>query len=278
LAKLAVIGWVASLDIKSKELSYNGFMKKQQLRTNEVARAAGVHANTVRIYESWGYLSPVPRAANGYRIFDGRHVEQVRLVRQMSHFTWLGGAIRKAGIAILLAVGAEQYDQAYQLAKELEVLVKEERRLAEEAVSALEHWLDDQDLEGASMEKLSIGQAAKRLDITQDALRNWERNGLVDVPRHPRTGYRVYTDREMRRLIVIRALRSSRYSFMAILRMLLAVDSGYSKDVRHLLDTPDPEEDVYMATDHWLSALTGLEITIQKVFDQINFLIAEWSN
>jgi DNA-binding transcriptional MerR regulator len=39
------------------------------LRTLDVARAVGVHPNTVRLYEQWGFLPPIPRSPGGYRRF-----------------------------------------------------------------------------------------------------------------------------------------------------------------------------------------------------------------
>ena len=38
-------------------------MTPHHLRTSEVAQAAGVHPNTVRLYEEWGFLPPVPRSS-----------------------------------------------------------------------------------------------------------------------------------------------------------------------------------------------------------------------
>ena len=59
-------------------------------------------------------------------------------------------------------------------------------------------------------------------------LRNWERNGLLRVPRDPRNRYRTYSAAEIGRLRVIRVLARSKYSQMAILRMLR--DSGRWQD------------------------------------------------
>ena len=73
---------------------------------------------------------------------------------------------------------------------------------------------------------LRIGEAAKLLDVTADQLRNWERNGLIDVPRDPNNGYRLYSAAEIGRLRVIRMLLRAGYSMMAILRMLLQLDRG----------------------------------------------------
>ena len=56
-------------------------MNPRYLRTSDVARAVGVHPNTVRRYEEWGFLPPIPRTASGYRQFTQAHLEQMRLAR-----------------------------------------------------------------------------------------------------------------------------------------------------------------------------------------------------
>jgi hypothetical protein len=49
------------------------------------------------------------------------------------------------------------------------------------------------------------------------------------------------------------------YSLSAILRMLVQLDRGEKTDLRRALDTPRPDEDVYLASDRWLSTLTEQE-------------------
>lgn len=44
-------------------------MKPRYLRTSDIAKAVGVHPNTVRLYEEWGFLPPIPRNLSGYRLF-----------------------------------------------------------------------------------------------------------------------------------------------------------------------------------------------------------------
>jgi DNA-binding transcriptional MerR regulator len=53
--------------------------KSHALRTSEIAKAVGVHPNTVRLYEEWGFLPPVRRNASGYRLFTEAHLDQMRL-------------------------------------------------------------------------------------------------------------------------------------------------------------------------------------------------------
>ena len=56
-------------------------MKSRTLRTSDIAKAVGVHPNTVRLYEEWGFLPPIPRSPSGYRLFTGAHLDQMRLAR-----------------------------------------------------------------------------------------------------------------------------------------------------------------------------------------------------
>ena len=95
--------------------------------------------------------------------------------------------------------------------------------------------------------------------ITIDILRNWDRNGLIDIPRDPSNGYRRYGAREISRLRVIRMLSRAGYSLSAILRMLIQLDRGETRDLRHALDAPRPDEDAYTASDRWISTLTDHE-------------------
>jgi DNA-binding transcriptional MerR regulator len=120
-----------------------------------------------------------------------------------------------------------------------------------------------------------IGQAAKLLGATTDMLRNWERNGLIRVPRDPDNGYRLYGAAEMGRLRVIRMLNRAGYSQMAILRMVLLLDRGQAGDLRQVLDTPRPDEDVYVAADRWLSTLAEQEQRAADMIAQLEAMIAK---
>lgn len=77
-------------------------------RTSDIARAVGVHPSTVRLYERWGFLPPIPRAPNGYRQYSPLHLEQMRLALMAMRITWPGGAIRKAALAVLHRSAAGQ--------------------------------------------------------------------------------------------------------------------------------------------------------------------------
>jgi DNA-binding transcriptional MerR regulator len=228
------------------------------LRTSDIARAVGVHPNTVRLYEEWGLLPPIPRTPSGYRQFTDAHLDQMRLARLAFQGPWHGQRIRKSIVAVVKQAASGDMAGARKMADEHLALVRSERAQAEAAADFLERWAHGQAIE-PMLTSLQIGTAARLLDVTTDMLRNWERNNLLKVPRNPDNGYRFYGADEIGRLRVIRLLRSAGYSTMAILRMMLYFDQGQRDGLRQVLDTPRPDEDIIFATDRWLSTLAEAE-------------------
>lgn len=227
-------------------------------RTSDLARAAGIHPNTVRRYVEWGLLPPVQRGPNGYRLFTQRHLDCLRIARMVYTTTYPGKAIRYSGGEILQSAVADDWGGALERGYAHLALVQSERAQAETAVMLLERWATGAAAD-ATEQPMQIGQVARLLGITIDVLRNWERNGLITVPRSASNWYRSYGPAEISRLRVIRMLNRAGYSQMAILRMLLQFDRGVTTDLRHLLDTPAPDEDIYTASDRWLSTLADQE-------------------
>lgn len=243
-------------------------MRKRHLRTAEVAAAADVHPNTVRLYEEWGYLPPVPRSRTGYRQFTEAHISQMKLARLALQWPYPGG---KEPVAELVRRAAQgDLGRALELAYRYLANVRSEQAHAQAAVAFLEQWAAGQVTDRVAA-PLSIGAAAARLDVSRDMLRNWDRNGLLDVPRNPANGYRQYGAEELGRARVIRMLRQAGYSVMAILRMLLAFDAGREGNLAAALDTPRPDEEVVNVADRWLSTLATEE---QRALDLIQQLAA----
>lgn len=247
-------------------------MTEKYLRTSDVAKAAGCHVNTVRLYETWGFLPPIPRTPSGYRKFTQFHADQMILARMAMDTPYPGTTIRQSASALVKHAATGDLGGALEMAYAHVALVQSERAAAKSAVRLLERWAHGTAAD-ATTSPLRIGETAKLLGVTTDMLRNWERNGLLIVPRDPNNGYRYYEADEISRLRVIRMLIRAGYSLMAVLRMLVQLDSGDSDNLSKALDTPHPDEDVYTAADRWLSTLEAQEQRAWEIIAHLEMMI-----
>ncbi len=223
-------------------------------KTIELARVNGIHPNTVRLYEKFGFIPKPDRQPNGYRLFTDLHMEQIKLIRMAFAVEVLQNGLRQKAIAIIKASAGEDFAEAIRIAEAYRCQIREEQQQAEEAVRLVGELLADH--KPAEPDKdLTRQETAKLLNITMDALRNWEMNGLLTVKRK-QNGYRIYSGEDLRRLKIIRALRSANYSLSAILRMLFSLSGNASlTDLRMTINTPREDDEIISACDTLLTSL-----------------------
>jgi DNA-binding transcriptional MerR regulator len=247
-------------------------MVLRYLRTSDIAKELGVHPNTIRLYEEWGYLPEVPRGKNRYRQYTIMHLEQARLAILALQWPYLASE-RDLLVNLVKSAASGDLGMAMELAYKYLAHVRVERTYAESAIEFLERWAAGYVLD-TPQQTMHITQAAGHLNATVDMLRNWERNGLIDVPRDPFNGYRLYGTTEFGRLRVIRMLVQSGYSLMAILRMLRQFDAGKTDNLRDALYVPMQEDEyIDVIADRWLASLLKLEERAQATIRQIGRMI-----
>jgi len=243
-------------------------MSAKFLRTSDLARAVGIHPNTVRLYLDWGLLPPVERSPAGYRLFTQRHLDCLRLARMIYASIYPGRGLRATSNEIIQCAVADDWQGALEKAREHLAAVKAELKSANQAADLLEHWA--QNITKKSKDtRISIGEVSKRLSISLDVIRNWERNGLIKAPRNSYNNYRLFGKQEIERLRIIRMLSHAGYSHMAMLRMFIELDKGNTRDLKKTLDTPRADEDIFTAADHWLTTLKGQEKLAKRVIKLI---------
>lgn len=241
-------------------------------KTKEIAELVNVHPNTVRIYEKWGFISPVPRQVNGYRIYSEVHLFQLKVARTLFQCEIVQGNIRKRARDIVYACGKEDFLLARSLTEDYLSHLQREYEQSLAAVAVVERWLQQAPIKRTQV--YSRKEMAKLLAITPEALRNWERNGLIRVSREA-NGSRAYGEPELELLKVIRSLRSSHYSINSILRLLIQIDQP-SPDVFRILNTPMAEEDIVTVTDRigksLLEAIDGTKETLVLIDENATLL------
>ncbi len=248
-------------------------MRKPWLRTSDLAKAAGCHPNTVRLYITWGFLNPPPRNLhNGYRMFTRRDLDQLLLARLVLHFPYPGG--KQVVLDLVHQARDGDLGRALESAYAYMAQIRAEKSQAEAALAFLERWAKGIKVEPLA-KALTTRQAAKLLHLTVDMLRDWERNGLLAVKRNPHNRYRQYDAESIGRLRVIRMLRNAGYSMMSIRRMLHQFDLGVKEDLDVILDTPRADEDILYVTDTWFSTLRAQEARCLQAIEMLERLIEQ---
>lgn len=240
---------------------------ENKYKTAQVAKIIGVHPNTVRLYEKLDLIPKAPRLSNGYRVFNDFHIEQFRLARTALKVEVLQSGLRKKIIHIIKLSAKSEFQKAIVCTNDYINQVKIEQKNAEEAIEITKKLLSGIENEESDM-SLTRKQTAEYLQVTMDTLRNWEMNGLLSVKRK-QNGYRIYTQKDIQRLKIIRSLRCANYSLAAILRMINATSKNMEIDIREVINTPKKDEDIVTACDKLLTSLSNAESNANCILSQL---------
>ncbi len=225
-------------------------------KTAEVAAIIGIHPNTVRLYEKLQLIPKPERLSNGYRVFTDFHIDQCRLVRIAFQVEVLQNGLRKKIVKMIKVSATGDFDAAILLINEYIKQIKQERTNAEEAIEIVKQLLSGKTQPYTHY--LKRKEVSEALNISMDALRNWEMNGLLSVKRKE-NGYRVYTNDDIQRLKIIRSLRCANYSLEAILRLMRQLDQNPDTDIRATLNTPKQSDEIISVCDKLIVSLSEAE-------------------
>lgn len=84
-------------------------------RTAQIAEMIGVHPNTIRFYEEMKLLPVIPRTESGYRIFNDRHLGQLRLLRTAFRAEIISDRLRQEVYEIVKRAAAASWKQIGEL-------------------------------------------------------------------------------------------------------------------------------------------------------------------
>lgn len=237
-------------------------------KTAQIAKLIGVHPNTIRFYEQMSLLPAIPRTQSGYRIFNDRHLEQLRLLRTAFRAEIISSRLRQEAFEIVKTAARNDFDEAYRKAQCYYQHLKHEKLRAEEAIGIVIDIIEGCGAVQSKVVSRSRNETAELLGITADVLRDWERNGLISVPRDTKR-FRLYGPKEIDRLKIIRTLRNAHYSMMSILRMLNRLDHG-EMNIRESIDTPGDDEDIVVAADRYITTLNAAEMDSLIILEMLD--------
>lgn len=227
-------------------------------KPSELSRMFGLHSNTIRLYEKIGFISKAERDANGYRVFSDVHVYQIKICRCIFNYPFMNRKIRLAGNKVIEAAAKCEIGSCYLYTKEYISTIQKEIAIAKKTALILKRWVDTETTPKTGI-LYNRRQAADLLGTTKEAIRNWERNGLILSNKSGTIGERIFDEADLERLRIIYMLRQAGYSMSAIHRSLNMYDGGYKNMVLTVLSRPESEEDILSVGDRWLNALRNLE-------------------
>lgn len=193
----------------ARKLQDNG-----RLRPVDLARGAGLSTQAVRNYEAAGILPAAERTPHGYRTYTTRHAQALR-----AFLALLPGHGHPTATAIMQAVNRDATEDALRLIDESHAQLLDDRRTLQ-AVEAALHDLDPVPRERGDT---FVGPLSRRLGIRPATLRKWERAGLIQPRRDPRTGYRVYREADVRDALLAHQLRRGGYLLEQIAPLIAQV-------------------------------------------------------
>lgn len=182
--------------------------------------------------------------------------------------------LRKKILQTVKASAAGDFNTALSLADDYLQQIRQERSNAEEAIVIVKQILSGGVPESTHFFRRK--EVSEYLDITMDCLRNWEMNGLLTVKRK-QNGYRVYTDEDIQRLVVIRSLRCANYSLESILQMLRQLSENPDTDIAVILNNPKPDADIISVCDRLIVSLSAAEENAYKILSMLQDMKIKYS-
>ncbi len=231
------------------------------LRTVDLAQAAGISVQQVRNYEASGFIPAAERSASGYRRYTRRHLAALLAARQLAGA--YGSALAQQ---IMAAVHADQLAQALALIDRRHAELAATRAQLDDTLAAL-HVLAAQLPAEAHPHaaRLRAGAAARLVGVRVSALRFWEVQGLLLPSREPGSNYRLFDERQQRRLRIVALLRQANYDFEAIRTTLDELEAG--RPQRALVAVEQRRSQLAALSWRCLEALAALQAYLREFTD-----------
>ena len=225
------------------------FSGEEELEIGSLSQLTGVKAATIRFYEKCGFLEPAKRLPNGYRVFCGRHIYQIRVCR-LVFGGFVNRRLRKISRDVLQTSRDLNLEAYRQVADRYLQAVEEDIMRTKMAVDIVMDKLQETREDGLLYTKK---QAAALAGVTSESIRNWERNGLFR--QRGRYEKRLYSQQELNRMYVIRLLLDNGYSMMAVRSFFEEYDGGGRELAMWQLMEPGENEDLIYRADRYMETL-----------------------
>jgi len=207
-----------------------------------IAERLHVSTTTLRRYEEQGLIPDVSRTASKRRCYTNVHMQAFVTIRSLLK----GYDIPVVYDAMRRIKQGRTVDALWLLNEQLSRTQAEKQRV--EAMMRMLRQADFSQYRSVKVtDSMSIGEVAALAGVKPSAIRHWEQEGLIRSERNRDNGYRMYTRRELKKIIVISSLRRTIY---------------YIENMRQLLDDLDSRSPA------------AIERSFQLALEKLNGLLA----
>lgn len=196
------------------------------LRPSDLAREHGLSAQAVRNYEREGFLPAAERTRSGYRVYTETHAAALRAF--LALVTAYGHA---AAGRIMNALNEGDREGALATIDRGHMQLVRDRDTLDAVRAAIGHLTAEPDpVRFTGSAPLTVGELARRLDVTAATIRNWETAGILTPDREPGTGYRVFRSADVRDAELAHLLRRGHYPLEHIAAVVRQVRTAGGTD------------------------------------------------
>ncbi|WP_199615128.1 TioE family transcriptional regulator [Paenibacillus alkalitolerans] len=186
----------------------------------EIARELNISTSALRHYESWGVVPAPARGANGYRLYTKVHLAYFRCLRAM--FPGFGVGLT---CEVLRNIQNADIDAAFWLVNKEQADLQHEKAAADQTLELLQNFDQPHVANKKLKNRMTIGEVAEFAGVATSAIRHWEKEGLITPERDPENGYRLFTPTHVRKILLIRTLRSTVYFLKIMKEIVQAVEN-----------------------------------------------------
>ncbi len=172
----------------------------------DIARKLNISTSTLRIYEDMGIIPPVKRTDSGYRIFTQIHLDYFICIRKMVK----GYSLEFTGDLLKEYMKGNLDKALWIITKSQADLYAEKIRLEKVGLNLIKN-LDykDNNIKKGKNNLMTLKEISKITDVSITTIRYWETIGLVSSVRGDGNNYRLFSEEQIKVILIIHALKYS---------------------------------------------------------------------
>lgn len=185
----------------------------------QMAGRLHISTTTLRRYEELDLVPDVPRTASHRRYYTSVHAQAFLALRSL-----IQGFGVPVAYEVMNFLKQRHIEQALWMVNRQQYSIQAEKQRVEE-IMALIHQTDFSMYRNIQVsDELRIGEVAVMTGVNPSAIRHWEKEGLIRAERNPANGYRVFSARELKKIIVLSSLRKTVFFIETMKQLLEALE------------------------------------------------------